>query len=125
MKSSDTSILAINRGSSSIRFVHFPLHGESLERSLHDRIGPDETCLTFTDAAADEAGRRESDTSDARTEADSLTGWPAEQTGFETVGHRAVHDTLHAEPGILADVLGSVRTRSPSDFDILTITQTP
>lgn len=102
-----TTVLAINSGSSSIKFALYRFH-EPLVRSLHgkiDRIGLDGTELTFAGAAGNQSGRFRLDAFDPDSATPSvkkfLLDWLAEQNVFQSVravGHRIVHGMHHTAP---------------------------
>jgi acetate kinase len=98
-----TSILAINGGSSSIRFAQYRV-GAPLERRLHgvvDRLGARGTTLTFSDPSG---GQVESCTlaiAGNGSASDALVEWLASRPEFpqvRAVGHRVVHGMQHSEP---------------------------
>jgi acetate kinase len=102
-----TTVLAVNSGSSSIKFALYRYH-ESLVRSLHgkiDRIGLDGAELTFAGAAGNQSGRFRLDPFDPDSTTPSATrfliDWLAEQNIFRSVravGHRVVHGMHHTAP---------------------------
>ena len=103
-------ILALNGGSSSIRFGLYRL-GTTLERRLHgklDRIGLAHPRLSFSDAQGE---RNEFDCSaaiDPPSAAKVLLEWFDRQELFETisaVGHRVVHGMSRMEPEIVTQGL--------------------
>ena len=113
-------ILAINGGSSSIRFGLYQC-GETLERKLSgkvDRIGLSGTSLTFANSIAQSktlpvAG------SDHKTATISLMNWLESQEGHESlaaVGHRVVHGMSHTAPErITPELMDELRRLSPYD----------
>ncbi|MGK2913553.1 MAG: acetate/propionate family kinase [Porticoccaceae bacterium] len=103
MKSTDSYILTINGGSSSIKFALFRT-GESLQRGLHgklDRIGLSGTNLSFTDATGKLQDSHTLDTNDRASAIAFLLDWLETQQDFasvKAVGHRVVHGMTHSEP---------------------------
>jgi acetate kinase len=121
MKSSKASVLAINGGSSSIKFALYQT-GEPLERGLYgkvDRIGLSGTSLTFHDLAGNQQESRGLPASDYKSAANSLLDWLEEQNNFESVraaGHRVVHGMRHSAPEIVSGkLLEELRRISPFD----------
>jgi acetate kinase len=120
------SILAVNGGSSSIKFALFHEAGETLTRGLHgkvDRIGLKGATLTFDDPAEN---RRESHAiaaSDHRRAADVLIDWLVDRKEFASVGavgHRVVHGMKHFHPEIVTrHLLAELRRIEPYDPDHL------
>jgi acetate kinase len=123
MNGGNKNILAINGGSSSIKFSVYEM-GETLTKWLSgkvDRIGLEDTVLTFKDVrrkhdgapAAADAGNNggESLPVDARdlTGAGAfLIGWLGQQLGDEglaAVGHRLVYGLDHHQAGLIDDAL--------------------
>jgi acetate kinase len=120
MSSSDTNLLAINAGSSSIRFALFA-NGTTLRRILEGRlegIGLAESTLKVD---GDNPGDRESRRVDAPNHSaavDVLMGWfeeHRERVAFSAVGHRVVHGgpRLSAPQRITEDVLDALQALSP------------
>lgn len=117
-------ILAVNGGSSSIKFALYRT-GAALERRLHgkvDRIGLTGTTLSFVDLE----GRRGSLTvpsSDHRSAVSFLLDWLEEQVGFsliDAVGHRVVHGMEYGEHRLVSEtLLAELRRISPYDPDHL------
>ena len=122
MKPVDPCILAINGGSSSIKFALFQT-GAALKRSLYgsiDRIGLTGTKLTFEDADSDRRDKLDLAASDHRSAADFLMDWLEKQITFESVkavGHRVVHGMQHTAPELvtreLLDELNRMRPYDP------------
>ncbi len=96
-------VLAINGGSSSIKFVLYQM-GEPLVRRLHgkvDRIGLSGTNLTFHDLTGKPQDGRSIAASDHKSAAQFLIGWLEKQPDFASVravGHRVVHGMTHTDP---------------------------
>ena len=103
MKPADPGILAINGGSSSIKFALYQV-GETLEQRLCgkiDRIGLSGTNLTFHDQDGKSQASRSFAISDHKSAASSLIDWFEAQKAFasvKAVGHRVVHGMTHSEP---------------------------
>jgi acetate kinase len=96
-------VLAINGGSSSIRFAVVEA-GETPQRRLDgkiDRIGLAGTNLIANDPAGEPLGVRRLPAADRRTAVGFLLDWLEAQPVFasvKAVGHRVVHGMKHAEP---------------------------
>ena len=105
-----TSVLAINGGSSSIKFVLYQT-GEPLERRLYgkiDRIGLPGTNLTFKDPTGNRQDSRGIAASDHKSAANSLIDWLEEQNSFASVravGHRVAHGMQHTAPKLVTQEL--------------------
>ena len=122
MKSSKSSILTINGGSSSIKFALYEV-GEPLKRGLHgkvDRIGLSGTNLTFTDLDGKTQPNLALTAADHKSAANFLIDWLEKRTGFESVravGHRVVHGMKHTAPEVvtqeLLDELHRIRPYDP------------
>jgi acetate kinase len=101
--SADDGVLALNAGSSSIKFALYRI-GEPLERKLWgklDRIGLAGTALVFRDSAGDSERRLELGACDAEAAPSALLEWleqRAELASLRAVGHRLVHGMSHGEP---------------------------
>jgi len=125
MKPADPRILAINGGSSSIKFAFYQV-GEPLERGLHgtvDRIGLSGTNLTLHDPAKQQPESRSLAAPDHKSAANSLIDWLEKQHDFETVravGHRVVHGMQHTAPEVVTQaLLDELHRISPNDPDHL------
>jgi acetate kinase len=125
MKPSQTCILTINGGSSSIKFALYQTD-ELLKRWLYgkvDRIGLPGTNLTFNDLTQNQQDSRGIKASDHRSAADVLIVWLEERIGFasiKAVGHRVVHGMKHTEPErITQELLDELHRISPYDPDHL------
>jgi acetate kinase len=125
MTTVQTSVLAINGGSSSIKFVLYQA-GEPLERRLYgkvDRIGLCGTNLTFHDRTGKPQNSRSIAASDHKSAAKLLIDWLEEQDGFASVravGHRVVHGMKHTEPELVAqELLDELHRLRPYDPDHL------
>ena len=115
------SILAINGGSSSIKFAIYPIH-EPLKRSLYgkvDRIGLSGTNLAFNDPIRNQQDSRSLAASDHKSAANFLIDWLDEQNGFgsvRAVGHRVVHGMQHTAPErVTKELLDELHGISPCD----------
>jgi acetate kinase len=125
MKPSQTCILTINGGSSSIKFALYQTD-ELLKRWLYgkvDRIGLSGTNLTFNDLTQNQHDSRGIKASDHRSAADVLIVWLEKRIGFasvKAVGHRVVHGMKHTEPErITQELLNELHRISPYDPDHL------
>jgi acetate kinase len=121
LKLNQPSVLAINGGSSSIKFVLYQT-GEPLERKLHgkvDRIGLSGTNLTFSDATGSRQDSLNIAASDHKSAASFLIDWLEEQPGFASVravGHRVVHGMQHTAPELVtAELLDELHRLRPYD----------
>ncbi|MBN1854660.1 MAG: acetate/propionate family kinase [Pirellulales bacterium] len=125
MKPSQTCILTINGGSSSIKLALYQTD-ELLKQWLYgkvDRIGLPGTNLTFNDLTQNQQDSRGIKASDHRSAADVLIVWLEERIGFaslKAVGHRVVHGMKHTEPErITQELLDELHRISPYDPDHL------
>ena len=106
-----TRVLALNAGSSSIRFALYDLAEPPL-RHTHgkiERIGIPGTMLTISSSAGGGAQSRAIDASDHGSAADTLINW-LEETGLlalvKAVGHRVVHGgSRYSAPAPVDDAL--------------------
>jgi acetate kinase len=98
-----TALLAVNGGSSSIRFAFYEA-GPPMRRVLEgkmDRIGISGTHLAFNDLAGGRTGRLRIAAGAPHKAVRFLLGWLERQPVFASVGavgHRIVHGMAHAEP---------------------------
>ena len=118
-------ILAINGGSSSIRFALYEA-GSALERRLHgkvERIGLAGTTLTLIDPGRDVPPSRSDIASDRAAAVNALIDRLEAEGGLASlaaVGHRVVHGMEHTEPErIDARLLAELRRLAPYDPDHL------
>jgi acetate kinase len=125
MKPAKSSILAINGGSSSIKFALYNT-GEPLKRTVHgqiDRIGLSGTTLTFQDADGKPQASRNLNASNHKSAAMFLIDWLQEKRVFESlraVGHRVVHGMKHTEPErVTSDLIDELHRIAPYDPDHL------
>jgi acetate kinase len=125
MKLSDSHILTINGGSSSIKFALYQA-AEPLERGLRgeiDRIGLSGTKLTFEDPVNNWHNTQSLTASDHTFAANFLIDWIEKQNGFgsvRAVGHRVVHGMHHTAPELVTqELLDELRTIRPYDPDHL------
>ena len=116
-------ILAINGGSSSIKFALYR-SGEPLKQTLLgkiDRIGLPGTNLTFNGLTRDEQESPAIHVSDKKSAANFLLDWLEAQNGFSTVravGHRVVHGMNHTGPErISGELLEELSRIAPYDPD--------
>jgi acetate kinase len=121
VKPAKSGILAINGGSSSIKFVLYE-GGEAPKRRIYgaiDRIGLSGTNLTFSDAENNRHDSRILTASDHKAAATFLIDWIEEQYGFESVqavGHRVVHGMHHTAPELVTqELLDELHEMSPYD----------
>jgi acetate kinase len=125
MKPSDSNILTINGGSSSIKFALYAAV-KPLKRGLHgtvDRIGLSGTNLTFNDPAKKQPESRSLAAADHKSAANFLIDWLETQPDFaavKAVGHRVVHGMKHIQPEIVTpDLLNELHRIAPYDPDHL------
>jgi acetate kinase len=125
MKPANRGILAINGGSSSIKFALYQI-GEPLTQTLHgkiDRIGLPDTNLTYNDSTTNQPVRKNLTAADHKSAVNSLIDWLERQSDFaavKAVGHRVVHGMKHTEPEIVTKkLLTELRRISPNDPDHL------
>jgi acetate kinase len=127
--STKEALLAINAGSSSIKFA---LYGtpygtdEPLERLLYgviDRIGQHGSNLTFHDGTGNPLGGPRVETPADKSTGDFLLDWFEEHTNFasvRSVGHRVVHGMKHSAPELVtSELLDELRRIAPYDPDHL------
>ena len=115
------SVMAINGGSSSIRFALFE-HREPqrlVMRGKVDRVGSGGTRLTAVDGDGKPLQGREIAATDYSTVAGVLMDWLESQPTFASVaavGHRVVHGMAHSEPEpVTPELLDELRRISPFD----------
>jgi len=125
MKSSNTGILTINGGSSSIKFAFYS-SDEQLTKRLYgkvERIGLAGTVLIFNDLIQNQQGSLPIQASDHRSAAHILIDWIDERIGFasvKAVGHRVVHGMNYTQPErITQELLDELHRISPYDPDHL------
>ena len=115
------TVLAVNGGSSSIRFA---VHDASvpLQRRLAgkvDRVGLNGTTLSVTSASGEVRENRTIDTGDRQSVIKSFLDWLAAQPEFGSViavGHRVVHGMAHGEPEpVTPELLDELRRITPFD----------
>ncbi|MCX6170249.1 MAG: acetate/propionate family kinase [Ignavibacteriales bacterium] len=127
IKPTQANVLAINGGSSSIKFALYRF-GEDLEKSFHgsiDRIGLPGMVLTSTDSKKNEKDSFLIESSDTRTASNILIEWLEEQIDFSLitgVGHRVVFGMKHTEPELITkELLDELHRISPYDSDHLPV----
>jgi len=113
------SLLAINGGSSSIRFALYE-EGEPLRRRLVgkvDRVGLSGMTLTFKVSAGTPPDRRTINMDDQHLAVASLLDWLETRHVFVSltaVGHRVVHGMAHSEPErVTPELLDELRRITP------------
>ncbi len=115
-------VLAINGGSSSIKFAAFQADQE-IRRSLVgkiERIAMPGTVISFDDSSRHEKDRFEAGSLDFAAAGNYINEWLAQHVDFNAVraiGHRVVHGgARYSEPQIVTDaVLDELRRISPYD----------
>ena len=117
MAATPASVLAINAGSSSVKFALFQV-GPQLTSSLHgqlDRIGLNGTTLSWTTEAG--STERRLDGSDRAAATSLLIDWLETETAFasiKAVGHRIVHGLARTEPAqITSEILAELGRAAP------------
>jgi acetate kinase len=125
MKSASPSVLAINGGSSSIRFAVYEA-GAMPRLKLAgkiDRIGSKGTNLIISDPAGYLPRSRRLTAADHRMAGGFLLDWIEAQPVFgsiRAVGHRVVHGMQHAEPELITPrLLAELHRITPYDPDHL------
>jgi len=121
-----SSVLAINGGSSSIRFARFD-ESEPLRRRLLDgkvdRVGLSGTNLTINDSTGLAQDSRTIDPADHHSAAAFLLDWLETQQMFasiKAVGHRVVNGMRHSEPEVITPkLLDELHRITPYDPDHL------
>jgi acetate kinase len=121
MRSGSSSVLAINGGSSSIRFAMYEA-GEAPRRRLAgkiERIGSRGTILTVDVPGGRPPASRRLGAAGHRAAMDALLSWLEAQPDFasvKAVGHRVVHGMSHAEPErVTPKLLAKLRRITPYD----------
>jgi acetate kinase len=118
MAPAPASVLAINGGSSSIKFAVYPAGTlpEALLSGTLDRIGRDGTTLSWR-ATEDASLEGHTEVPDDTPTARLLIDWLEAREEFadvRAVGHRVVHGMAHTEPErITPDVLDELRRATP------------
>ncbi|MGD1029521.1 MAG: acetate/propionate family kinase [Opitutaceae bacterium] len=125
IKSELPRVLAINGGSSSIKFALYTTGGQQ-KRGISgaiDRIGLGGTHLAFDDPEGNGRETRRIAASDHRSAANILIDWLGKQERFASVravGHRVVHGMHHIQPEIVTqDLLDELHRIRPYDPDHL------
>ena len=115
------ALLAINGGSSSIRFALYDT-GDQPRRLLDgkvDRIGLSGMNLTFQEAARQSQDRTTADIPSDRPPVTFLLDWLESQPAFSSVkavGHRVVHGMTHSEPErVTPELLDELHRITPYD----------
>lgn len=113
------TVLALNGGSSSIRFALYDTT-EPLRKRLSgkvDRVGLSGTTLQATDAAGQSLVSRSVDPAQHHSAVAFLLDWLETQQAFATVkavGHRVVHGMAHSEPEpVTPELLDELRRITP------------
>lgn len=103
MKPNEEYVLALNAGSSSIKFALYQVSdppGRLLQGKI-DRIGLSGTNLTFKNLAENKTGHQDIKASSHKTAINSLIDWLTHQIDMPkvmAVGHRIVHGMKFSEP---------------------------
>jgi acetate kinase len=123
--SEGSSVLAINGGSSSIKFALYQT-GEPLKRTLYgkvDRIGLSGTNLAFHDLDGKAQASHSLAAADHKSAASVLIDWLEAQQAFASiwaVGHRVVHGMTHSEPELVTpELIDELHRITPYDPDHL------
>ncbi len=110
MTHTNSNILTINGGSSSIKFAIYKA-SEPLEKTLYgkiDRIGSSGTNLTFNDQSKNKQESISLKASDHNTAVNFLIDWLEGQpdfTSISAIGQRVVHGMKHQEPEVITKEL--------------------
>ncbi|MEP7311769.1 MAG: acetate/propionate family kinase [Pseudomonadota bacterium] len=121
MNAGESSILAINGGSSTIRFALFPARQSrnALLRGKVDRIGSGDMTLTTSATASAAPQHHGIGAGDHAKAVDYLLTWLQSQPWFATVagvGHRVVHGMHHTEPELITpDLVRDLERIMPFD----------
>jgi acetate kinase len=117
----EQTVLALNGGSSSVKFALFSA-ADITHRRLHgkiDRIGIDGTALTASAEGAQPAITRKVPTGDFAASIEVLIDWLESRQAFATViaiGHRVVHGMQRSAPErVTRKVLDELRAVTPYD----------
>ncbi len=122
---SQKSVLAINGGSSSIRFALFDYRDTHrvLLRGKVDRVGARGTVLTATEAAGRPLATPKIDAVDHRSVVSQLLDWLDAQpviASVVAVGHRVVQGMAHSEPErVTPELIQELRRLIPYDTEHL------
>jgi len=124
MKSASPCVLAINGGSSSIKFALYQAGaGRRLLEGRVDRIGLKGTNLAVHEASGKPRSALPMKAADHGAAADFLVEWLEARPGFAAiaaVGHRVVHGMAHSEPErITPALLAELHRTTPYDPDHL------
>jgi len=118
-------VLAINSGSSSIKFALYRIDGP-LERILYgkvDRIGLKGASLDFNNLIKNKKGNLRIEISDHKSVANFLIDWLEKQIDFSLVtgiGHRVVFGMKHTEPELITrELINELHRVIPYDSDHL------
>jgi acetate kinase len=109
-KLNQACVLAINGGSSSIKFALYQV-GDALERRLYgkiDRIGLSGTSLTLHELDGKPQASHSLAGADHKSAGSLLIDWFEAQNAFasvKAVGHRVVHGMTHSEPELVTPEL--------------------
>ena len=99
-----SSVLTINAGSSTIKFVSYGAAAEPEKRLLHgkvDRVGLSGAHLTFEDSVRCQSSASGIESSDPALVSRFLIDWLDSRNAFDSVkavGHRVVHGMNHSHP---------------------------
>ena len=124
MKSAAPCVLAINGGSSSIKFALYEAgEGRRLLEGKVDRIGLSGTNLAVQDPSGQPRPAVAVKAANHGAAAGFLLGWLEAQPGFAAiaaVGHRVVHGMAHSEPErVTPGLLAELHRTTPYDPDHL------
>ncbi len=110
MKAQTISVLAVNGGSSSIKFALYEVNG-ALRELLHgeiENIGAKNTALNYTNTVSNQKHSIPAKIADHDKAADFLIDWLEKQDCFSSVkaiGHRIVHGMHHTAPESITNTL--------------------
>lgn len=119
--SNESRILAVNGGSSSIKFAIFNAHGK-LDRTLSgsvNRIGQSEPTFQFHDLNQGQRNLEVVPVANFQAATDFLVQWLDDRVGLssiDVVGHRVVHGMQHSAPTLVTQsLIDNLRELSPCD----------
>ena len=121
MKLSESNILIINGGSSSIKFALYKKMDslQQLFRGEIENIGAKNAKLNFTDSISNKINSIDISANDYDDAANSLINWIEKETDFnsiKTIGHRIVHGMNHSNPEkVTTELLNELKKISAFD----------
>ncbi len=125
METDNQLILAINGGSSSIKFAMYQIDGPPVRllSGTVDRIGSKDSTLSFSGEDKNNKSIVTAETSDHQSAGGFLIDWLERRDNFSSVkavGHRIVHGMEHAQPEVIThELIDELHRISPYDMDHL------